>query len=270
MARIRSIKPEFWVDRKLARATSRDARMLYVGLWNFADEHARLIGDPDYLKGQIFPYEEDLDAVAVKGLLDELVAFGVAVPYVAHDEVFLYLPTLAKHQRLQPEKVASKHPDHTSVWINPDATQIGSDKSVREANQTPETSSPQVSDLAQILPDESVPRTDPSALLYGAGSMEHVAGSMVSPRKRGTTLPEDFAVSDGMRVWAATEIPLVDVVPQTAKFRDFHTAKGSTFKDWTAAWRTWMRNAQTFAERDGRGVAVQRPPVSTDLEWMRS
>ena len=40
MARIRSIKPEFWDDRKLAKRASRDARLLYIALWNLADEWA--------------------------------------------------------------------------------------------------------------------------------------------------------------------------------------------------------------------------------------
>ena len=32
MARIRSVKPEYWDDRKLAKRTSRDARLLYIAL----------------------------------------------------------------------------------------------------------------------------------------------------------------------------------------------------------------------------------------------
>ena len=37
MARIRTIKPQFWDDLKIGRL-SRDARLLYIGLWNFADD----------------------------------------------------------------------------------------------------------------------------------------------------------------------------------------------------------------------------------------
>jgi hypothetical protein len=50
VARIRSIKPEYWADQDLAEQVSRDARLLYIGLWNLADEHGRLRGDPRYIK----------------------------------------------------------------------------------------------------------------------------------------------------------------------------------------------------------------------------
>jgi hypothetical protein len=87
MARIRSVKPEFWTDRSLARKLSRDARMLYLGLWNLADEHARLNGDAYYIKGQIFPYDDDLTPGRINGLLDEIDAAGKVVRYAANDVV---------------------------------------------------------------------------------------------------------------------------------------------------------------------------------------
>lgn len=40
------------------------------------------------------------------------------------------------------------------------------------------------------------------------------------------------------------------------KFRNFHAAKGSTFKDWQAAWRTWCDKAVEFG-RAGSATAKQ-------------
>ena len=65
-------KPEFWDDRKLAKRTSRDARLLYIALWNLADEWGRLNGDPQWIKGQVFSYDDDLNADAIGKLLEEL------------------------------------------------------------------------------------------------------------------------------------------------------------------------------------------------------
>ena len=74
----------------------------------------------------------------------------------------------------------------------------------------------------------------------------------LSPRKRATSTPDLFPISDEMAAWGREHAPLVvDPRAETAKFLDHHRAKGSTFKDWQAAWRTWMRNAQTYAERAG-------------------
>jgi len=73
MARIRSLKPEFWDDRKLARRRAATARMLYMGMWNQADEHGRLNGDAAWLKGRVFPFEDDISTDTVLTLIEELV-----------------------------------------------------------------------------------------------------------------------------------------------------------------------------------------------------
>ena len=44
----------------------------------------------------------------------------------------------------------------------------------------------------------------------------------------------------------------LNVHKEFAAFRDHHIAKGSTFKDWDAAFRTWLRNAVKFAAKGGR------------------
>lgn len=154
MARIRSVKPEFWTDEDLADLP-RDARLLYIGLWNLSDEQGRLRGDARYIKGQLFPYDDDLPPAMLDVLLDALAAARKVVRYESASRSYLFLPTLARHQRLESDKVESKLP------APPDFSQSQSraDEPARD-------------------PDESAPRADENTLLYVAGSMEHVAGSM--------------------------------------------------------------------------------------------
>lgn len=38
----------------------------------------------------------------------------------------------------------------------------------------------------------------------------------------------------------------------SSHFKDHHLSKGSKFKDWKAAWRTWMRNSVEFKSRSAR------------------
>jgi hypothetical protein len=45
-----------------------------------------------------------------------------------------------------------------------------------------------------------------------------------------------------------------DIKNEADQFRDYHHAKGTTFKDWDAGWRTWLRNSRKFG---GRSVAVK-------------
>jgi hypothetical protein len=37
MARIRTVKPEFWTSEQVMNC-SRDARLLFIGMWNFCDD----------------------------------------------------------------------------------------------------------------------------------------------------------------------------------------------------------------------------------------
>lgn len=50
----------------------------------------------------------------------------------------------------------------------------------------------------------------------------------------------------------------------TESFRDHHTAKGSRFVDWDAAFRTWIRNGKRFA--DERRTAAKQTPLELQLE----
>ena len=139
MARIRSVKPEFWDDRKLAKRTSRDARLLYIALWNLADEWGRVNGDPQWIKGQVFSYDDDLNADSIAKLLEELEnpALGAVVAYEADGDPYLFLPKLAKHQRLEPEKVKSRlpePPDPDNPGPNPPQPERGADSSESRAD----------------------------------------------------------------------------------------------------------------------------------------
>ncbi len=65
-------------------------------------------------------------------------------------------------------------------------------------------------------------------------------------KKSARAMPADFVVTDAHRAWAASNgLPSPDA--HFESFRDYHLARGSTFRDWDAALRTWMRNAVRFS-----------------------
>lgn len=80
--------------------------------------------------------------------------------------------------------------------------------------------------------------------------------------KRGTRIPDDFAVTPAMVEWARENAPGVDGRRETEKFinywRSVPGAKGLKL-DWKATWRNWMLNA---AERNG---ARASPPAARQL-----
>jgi hypothetical protein len=68
----------------------------------------------------------------------------------------------------------------------------------------------------------------------------------------------DLTLSDEWREYGL----LHGVVPDTEfeSFRDHHLAKGSTFADWTAAWRTWCRNAEKYKREKQPTIGFTAPP----------
>src|SRR5690242_5372256 len=71
MARIRTIKPEFWSSEQNMEC-SRDARLLFIGLWNFVDDAGRCADSAKTLKAQVFPGDDDIDSTTIRRWLDEL------------------------------------------------------------------------------------------------------------------------------------------------------------------------------------------------------
>ncbi len=101
MARFRTIKPKFWDDAKLALVT-RDARLTYIAMWNFADDLGVIISKSVWLKSKIYPHDQ-INLVKFESWLRELEKFGFIKMISTSGkgsggELFYYLPNLTKHQ----------------------------------------------------------------------------------------------------------------------------------------------------------------------------
>lgn len=70
MARIRTIKPQFFLNEELAELPAM-VRLLFIGLWTQADISGRLVDRPKRIKAELFPYDEfDVDK-ALQNLADK-------------------------------------------------------------------------------------------------------------------------------------------------------------------------------------------------------
>jgi hypothetical protein len=78
----------------------------------------------------------------------------------------------------------------------------------------------------------------------------HVVGAHApKPTKRAYQLPADFYPNETGVSYA--EQRRVSLAVELESFRNHHRAKGSTFKDWQAAWRTWCDKAVEFGRAGG-------------------
>lgn len=99
MARMRTVKPEFWTDSLMVQL-SPYARLLYIGMWNFAlCDEGHLEDDPVRLKLQILP----MDNVEIGSLLDELFDLNRLVRIQSKDgKTYLHIPTMKSQQKGDP------------------------------------------------------------------------------------------------------------------------------------------------------------------------
>lgn len=75
---------------------------------------------------------------------------------------------------------------------------------------------------------------------------EGEAASAARPKSRATKIPSDWT-PNAKHAEIAAEVGVVSLDREADQFRDFHDAKGSTFLNWDAAFRTWLRNANKFS-----------------------
>jgi hypothetical protein len=100
MPRIRSIKPQFWLDEELGNV-KRDARLLYIGLWNLCDDRGVFEYKPGKIRVQLFPYDVDMGNGVIKELLNILEKSGHFLKFSEKGEDFGYIKTFLKHQEIK-------------------------------------------------------------------------------------------------------------------------------------------------------------------------
>lgn len=112
MARIRTIKPDFFRHERLFEAekeSSLPLRIAFAGLWTAADREGRFRWQPRALKLDCLPYD-DVDFAAV---LEALRRHGLVVKYTIDGHEFGFIPSWHKHQHINLREVASAIPAPT-------------------------------------------------------------------------------------------------------------------------------------------------------------
>jgi len=118
MARIRTIKPEFFTSEDIV-GLSPFARLLYIALWCEADKEGRMTWKPNTFKLRYLPGDD----VDIQVLATELVESGLVVLY---GDGYAVIPKFRQHQHINPRESDSQLPD-------PDASVSRLDRDVTRA-----------------------------------------------------------------------------------------------------------------------------------------
>ena len=135
--------------------------------------------------------------------------------------------------------------------------QKGATDDEKGANDSTKGCNPEQKRVQPVAPANNRHRTinEPSGIVDADASKTKTA--------RATALPDDFAPNETAEQLAG-ELCL-SLPDEQAAFEDHHKANGSTFKDWQAAFRTWLRNSAKFAQRQlspGRPALARRAPAA--------
>lgn len=102
MARIRTVKPEFFTSEDIVELSA-FARLLYIALWCEADREGRLIWKPRTFKMRYFP----ADDIEIESLCDELIGGALVIQY---SNGLAYIPSFDRHQHINPRESQSVLP----------------------------------------------------------------------------------------------------------------------------------------------------------------
>jgi 5-methylcytosine-specific restriction endonuclease McrA len=345
MARIRTIKPEFWTDDLIGSLT-RDQRLLFIASWNLADDEGLLRWSAPFLKGAVFPFDEDISVADVEASMRTLEERGIVFPYLGgrSQQRLAYIVNFHKHQKINrpsPSKLpppSLQSPEVREMYGERDGhichlcekaidrkfvceefmlsidhiqpvSSGGSDypSNVRASHQTcnkgrgnrtveeykslisnkktasqarypdrlnedslnnslnrsrndsaqegegdgegdldQETQSLRSCDLAQAQAPAPKTKGPPSDKKPKKAKVERVFTPISSD-----AVPNERQLADAREMGFTRE----QIWALWCACRDHHVAKDSRFKDWEAAWRTWMRNSLEFRRQRGPVIA---------------
>jgi len=223
MAKIRGFKPDLWTDEDFVEVSA-FARLLWMGMWNFACDNGHLPDKSKQIKMRVLP----TDDVNCADLLRELEAQGL----IERADGWITVPNLTRHQK--PDKrwwQACEKPGCAKPEANPQHETRSGSTGARGG------------------------KTGPRAELSGVDG--DVSGGDRGTRKRGTRIPENFAIDDDMRKWLAdSNLTHLDAQAITVEFVDYWVGvagvKGVKL-DWVATWRNWIRRKAEETPRQSRG-----------------
>jgi hypothetical protein len=227
MAKNRMIRAEVWTDDKFVSLTPL-ARLLFIGMWNFACDNGHLDDSVLQLKMRVLP-ADNCDA---SELLDELLSLGMVV----RENGYLKIANLSTKQPLDLRYL--QFCDNCDI-----------DPNIHFAREDKRDGKGQNASGSRVAREQraSGPRRGD-----GDGDGD---GVKANPRARGEMelnkrtpehpIPEDWKPSEKHNELAASKG--LDVAEQAFRFRNHALANDRRQRNWNAAFNTWLSKATDYA-----------------------
>jgi len=225
MARIRSIKPQFWTSEQIAEC-SPNARLLFIGMWNFCDDYGVHPASVARLKMEIFPADA-LSTEDIRRMVAELLANGLIEEYeIPGEGRYWWVTGWDRHQKPDtktglyplPSGAIGKKIRRTNAEDSPNGSRTLADHSPTDKEKEKEK-------------EKSIPPSAPK-------------------QKKLTGVDPDFQINETGLKYAKERG--VNVATQLQAFLNHHQAKATKLKDWQAGWRVWCDKSVEFGRSPGK------------------
>ena len=167
VARKRMIDPEFWSDEEIG-GWKYEARLFYIGLWNFADDDGRLKAHPHLLKSQIFPYDVSIDIASL-----QIIVAGKVMWYEINGQQYGWIKNFATYQKINHPTKSKLPPFKEEYLITPGGlpedsgnTPVGLPPNVIQCNIIKDNIIPKGDSDESLPPKEPISVSEDDAALY--------------------------------------------------------------------------------------------------------
>lgn len=223
MARIRTIKPEFWQDEGLAEI-SETAMLLAIGLLNHADDEGYFRANIGLVKAAVFPIREP--SVSIHGALHEL-----------SNEGYLELCT------------------------GSDGRNYGRIKSFREHQVISRPTESKIKGLWALTESSLSPQGELHRERKGKEGIKEKGTNVPkkkASRKVATLVPALWVPDTALADWFAEQGFEFNIADMTRQFIDGCHAKGLKYVDHRAAFRNWSKNRHERQQTQTGGHARRK------------
>jgi len=226
MAKIRGFKPDLWTDEDFVEL-SPFARLLWMGMWNFACDNGHIADKPKQIKMRVLP----TDDVNCAELLREIVTRGL----LERADGWLTIPNLTRHQKVDRryftkcEKPGCSEPSETVSQRESRRVHDGATTGARRANTV---------GTACALGD-------------GDGEVKGSDGDSPGRKRPKTAIPQDWKPSASHETYASERD--LDLSTEAFRFRNHAVSVDRRCVNWNSAFTNWLSNAKPAPKQKSAG-----------------
>lgn len=240
MARIRTIKPEFWTSEQVVEC-SPIARLLFIGMWNFCDDSGNHPASFKTLKMEAFPGDE-ISLAQIECYTEELLRHGLLIKYDGGNHREYWHVTGWHHQKV--DRPNPKHPPFNSSKKQKFDEHSSNDRRTVDDHSPPEGKVKE-GNVREGIYDVSE-RVTTTTLCSGKNEKtgaDAPRSQMPKPPDKfsQTQIPQDFEPERaGISLAEQHEL---DVNKEVERFVAHYTANGAMRANWQAQFRKWLLQA---------------------------